>query len=145
MNIYRETSAFDPWQTFDRSIQRRATLPTNLLWDWLPATFVMVVISVVYYVTNQSDRIGIRLFVSAHGLLGAVVFSAAIATWVAKLSSVSLVWPFTLLFVLPVASMLVSLVSHRGSKLVHLLLVPELMCLAWAWFVGGMAITSDWL
>lgn len=120
-------------------------MPTNLLWNWLPATCVMVVISVVYFVADRSSRVGTRLMSSAHGLLGAALFSAAIAIWVAGFSSISLVWPFTLLFALPVVSMFASLALHRGSKLIHLLLVPELLCLAWAWFIGGMAVTNDWL
>ncbi len=120
-------------------------MPTNLLWNWLPATCVMVVISIVYVVTDRSARVGTKLVSSAHGLLGAGLFSAAIAIWVAGFSSISLVWPFTVLFALPIASMLGSLVLHRGSKLIHLLMVPELLCLAWAWFIGGMAVTNDWL
>jgi len=120
-------------------------VPANLLWNWLPATFVMVVISAIYFFTDKSPRINTRLVASAHGALGAAIFSGAIALWVAGRSSIDLVWPFTLLFALPVASMLSTLVLHRGSKLIHLLLVPELLCLAWAWFVGGMAVTNDWL
>ncbi|WP_430390165.1 hypothetical protein [Dyella sp. 20L07] len=120
-------------------------MPTNLLWNWLPATVVMVAISVIYYVTDNSPRTITRFVVSAHGAFGAIIFSVAIAVWTAGRSSIDLAWPFTLLFVLPVASMLASLILYRGNKQIHLLLVPNLICMAWAWVVGGMAVTNDWL
>ena len=120
-------------------------MSANLLWNWLPATCVMVAISLVYFATDKSVRLGSRLVSSAHGLLGAAIFSGAMAAWSAGWSSASLSWPFTLLFLLPIASIFGSLALRQGSRLVHLLLVPELACLAWAWFVGGMAATNDWL
>ncbi len=120
-------------------------MPVYLFCYWLPTSFVMVVTSFVYFSSNRSTRLGTRLGVSVHGLLGTALFSGAVALWMTGGSRDSLAWPFTLLFVLPLASMLAALLFHRGTRIAHLLLAAELFCLALAWFVGGMAITDEWL
>lgn len=104
----------------------------------------MIAISVVYFVTDKSSRPIVRLFSSAHGLLGAVLFCGAIIVWQAGGASRSLELPYFRLFVLPIASIVLSFFLHRGNKQVHLLQILNLLCMFGALFFGGMAIGADW-
>ena len=111
--------------------------------EFISVLVVMTAISVVYFVTDKSSRVPMRLVSSAHGLLGAVLFGSAFVIASADRASRSLEGPYACLFIVPAISILLSFVFYRGNKLVHLLQVLNVPCLFWALFVGGMAIGAD--
>lgn len=113
---------------------------------YLPA-LVMCAVSGAYYVFNIAEpRRSVRLMVSAHGVLGALLYSSALL-W-AYLSPVYRPWatlPFLLAFVLPLSSIAFALFRFRGPKLLHFAQLLNLSALAYALFFGAMAVSGSWL
>jgi len=105
----------------------------------------MIAISGVYFYAGRSSKIIQRVLFSAHGLLGASYLIIAMLIWRNGLSSVEFELVYTLLFILPLASIVISFFYFSGNKKIHLLQIINLLGLAWCWFVGIMAITDNWL
>lgn len=106
---------------------------------------VMTAISGIYFYLDRSSRIMQRIFNSTHGVAGAALLFGAILIWNNDLSESKLLTPFSWLFLIPLASIIFSFIFFSGNKFVHILQIPNLVGLAWCWFVGAMAITGDWL
>lgn len=113
---------------------------------YLPA-LVMCAVSGAYYACDIGEpRRSVRLMVSAHGALGAMLYSGALLCW--YLSPTYRPWatlPFLLAFVLPLSSMVFSFFRFRGPKVLHLAQLLNLSALAYALFIGAMAVSGDWL
>ena len=108
---------------------------------------MMCAISGVYYACDigESKR-SVRLMVSAHGALGTLLYSGALLWW--YLSPTYRPWatlPFLLAFVMPLSSIIFSFFKFRGPKILHLLQLLNLNALIYALFIGGMAVSGDWL
>jgi hypothetical protein len=114
---------------------------------YLVPALVMCSISAAYFVLDVGEtRRGVRLLVSAHGALGALLYVAALVSWtLAPTSRPWAAWPYLLAYLLPLASVLYAFLRFRGPKLLHLVQLANLWAFAYALFVGGMAITGDWL
>ena len=117
----------------------------NILQGWLPSMIVMTAISVTYFVTDKTPSKAARLVSAAHGLIGAILLGGAIFIWQSGRSNDAFAEPYTLLLLLPVASVVFSFFFYRGRKLVHLLQIPNSLCLLWAFFIGSMAVSGNWL
>lgn len=112
---------------------------------WL-TPFMTTVISIVYFTTSpRTQSILPRLLASAHGLSIAVLYLCALSVhWVGK-ASPDYEMPFYFLSLLPLFLIIGSFFLFRGRKLIHLLQIPNLLCLLWTFFVGSMAVTGNWL
>lgn len=53
--------------------------------------------------------------------------------------------PFTVILLIPLASIAYSFKIYEGSKRIHILHLWNFVALIWTWFIGSMAITGDWL
>jgi hypothetical protein len=53
--------------------------------------------------------------------------------------------PFLFLYFIPLGLAGASLFSYQGPKAIHVLQGPNLSAMAWAAFIGGMAVTGEWL
>ena len=106
---------------------------------------VLLTISAVYFFTNREPSIIARLFASAHGVITAILYAAALALWNAGWSSQTLLFPFWFLLLLPFVSIIYSFWGFKGHKAIHVLQLPNVLCLAGVWLVGSMAVTNDWL
>ena len=105
-----------------------------------------VAISVIYFRNSpRTEPLARRLLASAHGVVIAVLFISAIAIWLSGHSQERLGTPFQLLLLIPLALMIASFFLFKGPKATHLLQILDVVCLLWTWFVGGMAVTGDWL
>jgi len=110
------------------------------------APIVMAGISAAYFVADHSDMtLNHRILTSAHGATAAVLNVVALGIWITGLSKLSYSAPFLWLHAVPVTLIVVSLVSYRGPKWIHILQLPNLVAMFWGLFVGSMAITNDWL
>jgi hypothetical protein len=110
------------------------------------APCLAVAISVVYFAKSPSGQSTTeRLLVSAHGALIACLFAVAICVAMLQLSELTWATPWTLLCLLPLASIIYSLVRFRGPRQTHLLQILNCLCLAWTWLFGGMAITGEFV
>jgi hypothetical protein len=109
--------------------------------------FVMFGVSGAYFALDSGEAPRReRLLVSAHGALGALLYLFALALWaVAPNWRPWAAWPYLLAFSLPLASVLYALFRFRGPKVLHLAQLANLWAFAYALFIGGMAITGDWL
>jgi hypothetical protein len=116
--------------------------------QWYGAPVVMIGVSLVYFFADRRrPAFRERLLVSAHGFAGgALYFGAFLVRWIQPDGyRPYLIWPYLVLLVVPLVLMGVALVKFRGSLLTHVLQVPNVAALLWTAFVGGMAITGDWL
>jgi len=113
---------------------------------YLPA-LVMCAVSGVYYAYDTGEpKRSVRLMVSAHGVLGTLLYACALLWW--YLSPTYRPWatlPFILAFVLPLSSIVFSFCKFRGPKVVHLVQLLNVSALAYALFIGGMAVSGEWL
>jgi len=113
---------------------------------YLPV-LVMCAVSGAYYAFDIAEpKRRVRLMVSAHGVLGALLYLGALFCWF--LSPIYRPWatlPFFLTFVLPLSSIVYAFFRFRGPKVLHLVQLLNLSALAYALFIGGMAVSGDWL
>ena len=108
----------------------------------------MIVVSLAYFFGDpRRPAFRSRLLVAAHGFIGTALYFAALGLHEAQPIGYRpyLALPYGLLFLFPLLAIVVSIFTFRGSRLFHLLQPFNLAALAWAWFVGTMAATGDWL
>jgi hypothetical protein len=110
----------------------------------LPGTF-MFAASTAFFLKDKSSSFSSRIFSSAHGFLGALIFLGAVFVWQSGRSNDSLLLPYAVSFLLPLGSIVFSLFRFSGNKRMHLLHIPILLCLVAAFFVGSMLVTNDFL
>ena len=107
---------------------------------WL-APILALAISGIYFVTSPPSQplIG-RLAASSHGAVIAVIYVGALI-----IRSTGASKPFVATLFLPVALIGASFFLYEGRKSLHFLHFVNLLCLAWTYFIGSMAITGKWL
>lgn len=113
--------------------------------QWLGAPIASVVISVVYFVMSRPLALARRFAVSAHGVLLTAIYVAAVAIYDTGNSRTVFVWPFLAAFLIPAVSVVLALIWYPRNKTLHLLIFPLVYCAMWIAFIGGMAVTGDWL
>jgi hypothetical protein len=115
------------------------------LFQWLWAPVAAAAVSLAYFRSSKNVLLGERLAVSAHGLAIVLVYATSLLVAAVGLSRASLLYPFWSLFLLPLALAGFALFRFKGNGAVHLLQLVNLMSAGWAFFVGTMAVTGDWL
>ena len=114
--------------------------------QWFLAPLLAIVISVVYFRSSPiSQTIAMRLLASAHGCAIAVLYFGALSVFWANAAHPRYELPFFVLLAGPVALMMSSFFIYRGPTSVHFLQILNLLCLAWTFFIGIMAVTGNWL
>jgi hypothetical protein len=121
--------------------------PPSYYIEWYGAPAVMAGVSAAYYFAYRGrPAYGRRLLCAAHGVAGVALYFGALALWASNpVYRPSLAWPYATLYLLPLALIVVALIKFTGPKLIHLLQLPNLCAMYWSLFVGGMAVTGDWL
>ena len=71
--------------------------------------------------------------------VGALIFSAI------GISKPGYGVPFLATLLVPVALIVLSFFLYEGRKSLHTLQLVNLLCIAWTFFIGSMAITGEWL
>jgi len=113
---------------------------------YLPV-LVMCAVSGAYYVFDIAEpKRSVRLMVSAHGVLGALLYSIAIlCAYQSPTYRPGATLPFLLAFLLPLSSIVFSFFRFRGPKALHFAQLLNLSALAYTLFFGAMAVSGDWL
>ena len=103
----------------------------------------MIVISAAYYFMDGSEHNDwVRLFVSIHGLAAAFLYVCAL---ISKGNHPWMALPYLFAHMFPVASIIYGFFRFSGSKFLHLSQIVNVVCMMYTIFVGGMAISGDWL
>jgi hypothetical protein len=113
---------------------------------YVPALIMVTISAAYFWLGKRETDLRTRVFVSLHGLSAALLYFGALVLWeVTQAYRPWAVWPFLLLHLIPVASIIYSLFRFSGPKLLHLTQVANIACMAQTIFIGGMAVTGDWL
>ena len=107
---------------------------------------ILFVIAIIYFVFNRNQTIANRILASSHSLVAIV--GAIYAIIVSRYTSPASFNPHTLNFskilVLAVILGFICVFLFKGNKKFHFLLFPFVLCVAFIWNIGGMAITHNW-
>lgn len=107
---------------------------------------ILLFVSLLYFsFAKDGASLALRLLTSAHGAVGALVFFSALAIGFSGWDHPSYGQPYLFAWVLPALLMLFSLMRYPGPATVHLLQVFNVLAFAWAWFIGTMAVTGNWI
>lgn len=110
------------------------------------AVLVAVLVSVFYFgASSTSYSRARRMFVSAHGVAGALLFLLAMIIGGSGHGSVSWKVPFILCWFIPFALIIASLVFFKGDSKVHALQFVNVIAQLYLLFVGLMVITGAYL
>lgn len=114
--------------------------------QWNGVLIVPTLISLVYFWTSPKQQgLATRLWASCHGIVLASIYLGAFFISEMKLSEPIYGWLFAISMLLPLSLMALSFFLYEGPTYVHLLHLVGLICVLWTMFVGGMAITGNWL
>lgn len=103
-------------------------------------------ISAIYFAKSPRDQsLTDRIAASAHGASICLIYLAAWLIALTRESAMRFGIPFLLLLLVPAILITVSFVFFKGPKSLHWLQLVNIACLLWTGFVGGMAVTGDWL
>lgn len=86
-----------------------------------------------------------RLFASFHSVSLLIILVVALLFGLNGFSNLSFQTPFTLILLIPIASIVFSIKTYDGHKRIHILHLWNVIALIWTWFIGSMALTGDWL
>ena len=110
------------------------------------APLLAISISIAYYrASPRAEPLFKRIVASAHGVTIALLYVIAILVWRVGMATPRLATPFLVLLLLPLSLIVASFFLFRGRRIFHWLQVFNFLCLIWTGFVGGMAVTGDWL
>jgi hypothetical protein len=112
---------------------------------WLLVASMPLVTSLAYFrASPATESLAQRTAVSLHGVAVSVLCSGAILVGMVGSPRPEFGETFRLLLVVPLAFIAYSLWHFHGKRAVHLLQSINLLWLAVAFFLGGMAVTGVW-
>ena len=113
---------------------------------WLVAASVPLVTSLVYFRTSPpTDSLIQRIAVSLHGVTVFVLCVGAVLVGMIGSPRQELGATFQLLLFVPLGLVAYSIRHFHGKRAIHLLQAINLLWLAFASFLGRMAVTGVWL
>lgn len=113
---------------------------------WLVAASVPLVTSLVYFRTSPpTDSLIQRIAVSLHGVTVFVLCVGAVLIGMIGFPRQELGATFQLLLFVPLGLVAYSIRHFHGKRAIHLLQAINLLWLAFASFLGRMAVTGVWL
>src|SRR5258706_1783070 len=113
---------------------------------WYLARLVSLGISVIYYVMAPMDTpLSRRILVSAHGAAMSILYVGAMTVALLGASRPTYGTPFLVFMAIPVLFAILAMRFYQGNRMIHLLQVVNVLCLAWTGFMGRMAVTGKWL
>lgn len=121
------------------------TFKTAMLF-WLLIASVPLITSFVYFSASPStEKLVQRIAVSLHGATIALLCVGAVLVGMIGAPRPELGEIFRFLLLVPIALVIYSLWRFRGQRTIHLLQSINLLWLAFAFFLGSMAVTGVWL
>ena len=112
---------------------------------WLVAAAVPLVTSLVYFrASRPSESLTQRMAVSLHGAAVSVLCVGAVLVGMIGSPRPEFEEALRFLVVVPLALIAYSLWHFHGKRAIHFLQGINLLWLAFAFFLGGMAVTGVW-
>jgi len=108
-------------------------------------TLVCIFTSVSFWVSNPSLKGLQRLLVSGHGIATLCLIGIPFTLFALGINISFFLPVFNVCCFLPLLSIVYSFFQHKGTKLLFILYLFLLPAIMWAWFIGGMAVSGDWL
>ena len=124
-----------------------ARMGSDLLGQWLrdfhlPA-IVAALISVAYFLAStRAQSIVRRALASAHGVTTATLYTGAWVIYLTHHASDAWAPVFARLTLVPLALIILSFYLFRGNRMIHLLQLPNALCLFWVWLRGTVVVTG---
>lgn len=118
------------------------------MWEFYGPPALLLIVSILYFVLDRRDTpMRLRLATSSHGAIAFVLFLVGYLVGALLRGGYRpyLAWPYLLSFLVPLCFAFYALWKYRGPRLLHVLQGPNIAAMLWVMFVGGMAITGDWL
>jgi hypothetical protein len=110
------------------------------------APLIAMLISAIYFFGSKADdSLFRRILTSIHGFAMTALYAIAWAISMTRQSDAGYGVPYAIGLLVPAALIVLALFRFRGNKKLHWLQIPNVACLVWIGFIGGMAITGDWL
>jgi len=102
--------------------------------------YALLVSGAYFYFTKKA-------FTSLHGLfiIAAFVYSVIISGFTERGAHQAYYWPLDILLMLALVSAIHSVRELAGKRWIHFVHIGTFVSAAFIWFVGGMAISHDWL
>jgi hypothetical protein len=106
----------------------------------------MLLVSYCYFVAAPVDTpITMRLLTSAHGVMGVILLTIAMAADLSKNHNQVYFETYQVLYSIPALSILFSLIYFRGDKSIHLMQIINIPALLVSFFIGSLSITGTLL
>lgn len=113
---------------------------------WWAAALPPLMVSIAYlYASPPSVPPAQRVAVSVHGAAIALLFLGAMLFGAFGGPKQEYGEIYSLLLLLPIESIVYSLMRFTGKKWIHILQAINLIWLIMTFFVGGMAVTNAWI
>ncbi len=101
----------------------------------------MCCVSLAYWrFSSASNSLSERLLIASHGVVGTLIFLLAFVVLFFGVPAPHLREPYLALWLLPLASVGVSLWRFKGARRVNLLLIPLVGAMGWALVIGYTVI-----
>lgn len=112
---------------------------------WIAPILALAISGIYFFTSPAAQALSRRLVASLHGAVIAALYLGALMFNAAGISKPGYGIPFLATSLLPVALIALSFVLYEGRRSLHALQMVNLLCMTWTFFIGGMAITGEWL
>ena len=112
---------------------------------WLAPILALAISGVYFFTSPATQTLYRRLVASLHGAVIAALYLGALMFNAVGISKPEYGIPFLATLLLPVVLIATSFILYEGKRSLHALQMVNLLCIAWTFFIGGMAITGEWL
>jgi len=119
----------------------------DLLAQWLrdfhlPALIAGLISVAYYWASIPGQSVTRRALASAHGVSTALLYAGAWSVYLTHHASDEWAAAFARMALVPLALMVLSFYLFRGNRLIHLLQLPNALCLLWVWLRGTVVVTG---
>ena len=113
---------------------------------WLLVALPPLITSFVYFQASPAtESLAQRIGVSLHGATISIILIGAVLVGMVGAPDPAFGEKFCFILLVPIILIIYSFWRFLGNKAVHFLQVINLLWLFFTFFVGGMAVTGNWL
>ena len=112
---------------------------------WAGPIVLLCAISTLYFGTDEA-RFGLRarILASAQGVVTACLYLGAVLIWKSGHANPDYEDAYMGLYVVPASLVLACLLLYRRTYWIHVIQVPNILLMAYTFFIGTQAISGNW-